>query len=464
MAGEYIDEMLVKLGMETDAQSFRQANSLFAGVTRAALGFSAAVSAGLGGAALTTKLAQNRHAFAAQAEALDLSADAADRLGFALEQAGGSADNALNVLQTMRDLRDQAAYGEGELFGAGMFGIDVDRIITAQDEMAALLEISRQFQGLSDTQRNRALDQLGISGTGIQNLLRGGPGEFESQLVRAAELRTLTEEEIKVSRELSKSMGELSRAMDEFNDNLVSGLGPHLADAIDAFTGIITGDIPNEPPGEGAFVRGSEGGAELRERERQRDTSSVIDESTGMTLLEALAQVESGGRHRDASGRLTTSPTGAQGMYQIIPSTGRDPGYGVMPLQSNAQAEHERFAQDYLGALAREFESEELATIAYNAGPGTLERWMSESDDWREAARRDLQSDIEHVRDVASQALNYELKVEGVLGRELRGGTMHQTNHFHIQSNDPDAVGREVDRRVSHLAQQSSRDLQNGVD
>ncbi|GAA0581460.1 transglycosylase SLT domain-containing protein [Halomonas salifodinae] len=462
MAGEYLDELLVKLGLETDAQSFRQANSLFAGVTRAAWGFSAAISAGLGGAALTTRLAKSRHAFAAQADALGLSAEAADRLGFALEQAGGSADNALNVLQTMRDLRDQAAYGEGELFGAGMFGIDVDRIITAQDEMAALLELSRQFQGLSDVERNRALDQLGISGTGIQNLLRGGPDVFGEQLALAAELRTLTEEEVRLSRQLNQSMGELSRAMDELNDNLVTGLGPHLVDAIDAFTGILTGNIPNAPPGEGAFVRGADGGADLRAR--QRDTSSVSNEISGMTLLEAIAQVESGGRHRDASGRLITSPLGAQGMYQIIPSTGRDPGYGVMPLQNNTQAEHERFAQDYLGALAREFESEELATIAYNAGPGTLERWLSESDDWRESARRDLQSDVDHMRYVASQALEYELKVEGVMGRELRGGTIHQTNHFHIQSNDPDAVGREVDRRISHLSQQSSRDLQNGVD
>src|SRR5690606_5105653 len=51
------------------------------------------------------------------------------------------------------------------------------------------------------------------------------------------------------------------------------------------------------------------------------------------SVFEKLIQAESRGRHRDASGGLTTSPgVGAQGITQVMPKTGRDPGYGVKPL------------------------------------------------------------------------------------------------------------------------------------
>lgn len=53
-------------------------------------------------------------------------------------------------------------------------------------------------------------------------------------------------------------------------------------------------------------------------------------------LLAAQAQVESGGNP------AAVSPAGALGTMQTLPSTLRDPGFGVLPARSNSPAEMTR--------------------------------------------------------------------------------------------------------------------------
>lgn len=86
-----------------------------------------------------------------------------------------------------------------------------------------------------------------------------------------------------------------------------------------------------------------------------------------------LIQAESAGKHRDKSGKLTTSPVGAQGVTQVMPATGADPGYGVKPLADDSQAEYERFGGDYLRAMLTNFNGDYAkAVAAYNAGAGSV--------------------------------------------------------------------------------------------
>ncbi|HGL8921189.1 lytic transglycosylase domain-containing protein [Klebsiella oxytoca] len=102
------------------------------------------------------------------------------------------------------------------------------------------------------------------------------------------------------------------------------------------------------------------------------------------TLLQAVYQQESGNRHRNADGSLVTSPAGAQGAGQIMPPTGKDPGFGVKPLQDDSEHENRRFTGDYLNAMLKRYSGNQiLALAAYNAGPGKVDDWLKQIGDPR---------------------------------------------------------------------------------
>lgn len=70
------------------------------------------------------------------------------------------------------------------------------------------------------------------------------------------------------------------------------------------------------------------------------------------------------------------SPKGAQGLMQVMPTTGKDPGFGVSPLQNNSPEENVRFGRDYLTAMVKRYPGRpDLALAAYNAGPGVADRF-----------------------------------------------------------------------------------------
>lgn len=90
-------------------------------------------------------------------------------------------------------------------------------------------------------------------------------------------------------------------------------------------------------------------------------------------VFKGLIHQESRGRHTDAKGNLTTSSAGAQGITQVMPKTGRQPGYGVRPLQNNSEAEYLRFGNDYFAAMVKQFKGNiPKALAAYNGGVGTV--------------------------------------------------------------------------------------------
>lgn len=87
-------------------------------------------------------------------------------------------------------------------------------------------------------------------------------------------------------------------------------------------------------------------------------------------LLGAIKQVESGG-NPDA-----VSPAGAIGTMQTLPSTLRDPGYGVTPARDNSPAELERVGNDYAMAMQKRYGL--LGGLAaYNGGPGNWQNALA---------------------------------------------------------------------------------------
>ena len=121
-------------------------------------------------------------------------------------------------------------------------------------------------------------------------------------------------------------------------------------------------------------------------------------------LLNALMIAESGG-DPDA-----VSDVGAEGAYQIMPSTAAQPGFGVSPMEgSRFDPEASRsFAREYLQAMIDRYDGDiEAALIAYNAGAGNADKFIS--------AGRDYE-----VLPLAMQTQPYVNRVMGELEKEDR--------------------------------------------
>ena len=68
------------------------------------------------------------------------------------------------------------------------------------------------------------------------------------------------------------------------------------------------------------------------------------------------------------------SPTGARGVYQWLPSSAADPGYGIFPFNPDDTQANIQAAAQYDRAMFEKFGSWGRAMMAYNAGPGNIER------------------------------------------------------------------------------------------
>lgn len=80
----------------------------------------------------------------------------------------------------------------------------------------------------------------------------------------------------------------------------------------------------------------------------------------------------------EASGPGSVSPTGATGTMQVMPRTANQPGFGIQPSDGSA-ADTERLGQEYARAMLAKYQGNQvLASAAYNAGPGAVDRWVKQ--------------------------------------------------------------------------------------
>lgn len=106
--------------------------------------------------------------------------------------------------------------------------------------------------------------------------------------------------------------------------------------------------------------------------------TSAAGEVTGTNLEKAkkllpyLVQTESSGNPN------AVSPKGAKGLTQVMPNTGKSPGYGVKPMKDDSPEEQLRFGKDYLVAMLDKHNGDVGKALAsYNAGPGEVDKWLS---------------------------------------------------------------------------------------
>jgi hypothetical protein len=121
-----------------------------------------------------------------------------------------------------------------------------------------------------------------------------------------------------------------------------------------------TGNPPIQAPNPSSEVNSGVGGT----------LSGAVGALNEGSIHDRMLLAESGNRHTNPDGSIVTSPKGAQGAAQIMPSTGRDPGYGVQPVRDGSEGENRRMGKDYMNAMLQQFNGNEaMAAAAYNAGP-----------------------------------------------------------------------------------------------
>jgi hypothetical protein len=89
-------------------------------------------------------------------------------------------------------------------------------------------------------------------------------------------------------------------------------------------------------------------------------------------LYDDVEYFESGGR------QSAISPAGARGVMQLMPGTARSPGFGVAPARDDSEDENRRVGREYLEAMYRKYGDRDTALMAYNWGPGKVDKWIKE--------------------------------------------------------------------------------------
>lgn len=111
-----------------------------------------------------------------------------------------------------------------------------------------------------------------------------------------------------------------------------------------------------------------------------------------------IRDIESGNRDYDDRGRPVTSSKGAKFAAQVMPTTNKDPGYGVKPAADAGPDESNRVGRDYFNAMKNKYGNSELAAAAYNAGPGRIDKILQKAKEtgqhWRDLLPAETQNYI----------------------------------------------------------------------
>ena len=164
-----------------------------------------------------------------------------------------------------------------------------------------------------------------------------------------------------------------------------------------------------------------------------------------------IIQQESGGQQFGPNGQVLTSPKGAVGIAQVMPSTAAQPGYGIAPATPQELATPQgnlQFGQRYFEGMYNKFgQDPEKAAAAYNAGPGTIEKAMQTADlkggTWKDYIPKETQ---DYLAKVMPEGEKTKKKIApliaGTAGSDIGMTPEEQAiHHIVLNSGDVNALG-----------------------
>lgn len=122
--------------------------------------------------------------------------------------------------------------------------------------------------------------------------------------------------------------------------------------------------------------------------------------SHAQDFTEAVRQLESDGRDYDNQGNPIVSKTGARYGMQVLPSTARDPGYGIKPATSDTPEEYNRVGRELLDKMVGRYNGDlDKAAAAYTDGAGTVDAAVREyGADWLKHVPAQAQKRVNDLR------------------------------------------------------------------
>ncbi|MEO0426713.1 MAG: lytic transglycosylase domain-containing protein [Pseudomonadota bacterium] len=163
--------------------------------------------------------------------------------------------------------------------------------------------------------------------------------------------------------------------------------------------------------------------------------------------------------------RAVNAKSGAQGLMQVMPATGRQPGFGVSPIGDPFDPQESiRFGRDYFGQMLSRYDgNKRRALAAYNWGPGNADEWDGDLDSLPEETRNYILS-FEADTDQKGNPWTEEqlATARGFLGDD--GADQSANLHFDTRLQAGDDLPTVEIQQAQRLAEQLGIGGQNRVD
>ncbi len=116
--------------------------------------------------------------------------------------------------------------------------------------------------------------------------------------------------------------------------------------------------------------------------DRTAELDGIVNSSRVPNVVSAILAVESGGRRYNADGSVVTNPkSGARGEFQVLPSTAKNPGFGIAPAKDDSPEEYARVGREYIDRLSEKYNNNPvLVAMAYHGGPGAVDAHIAKGD------------------------------------------------------------------------------------
>jgi hypothetical protein len=236
---EAVDELMVKLGLETDAKGFQEAHNQIQAIRTSALATGAAITGAFAGmVSISNDVANSRDVLNKWSDAANVSVRSAQKLAYAMKHVGGGDQDALAMFERINALRDQAMRGELPKWASAEAGFDL-YAIRNMDADETLDYFGRNISGIQDQERQRRLlNELGLSSPAASGIMTNY-NQTQANYQRFNELGGASSDELlEQSAVYTSAVVELKQAVDKFKETIAGEMLPGMTRFVEGMTGV----------------------------------------------------------------------------------------------------------------------------------------------------------------------------------------------------------------------------------